>query len=239
MITRHINQEDGFDTSVSGTSESCWARLPRQAWSVPAGPLVVIAPHPDDESLGAGGLIHSVARSSFPVTVIALTDGEAACPEVSNLGAVRHQEQCAALQRLSPIGIRLVRLGIPDGHVDGHSKRVVEALLRADTHRATWIAPFEHDGHPDHDAAGRIARKIAHERDVFIAHYPIWAWHQGTPETFAGRTVRSFSLSPAAQRSKQQAIQSYHSQLRIRPGGAIVPAHVLPYFSRPYEVFVL
>jgi hypothetical protein len=46
-------------------------------------------------------------------------------------------------------------------------------------------------------------------------------------------------LTPAAQRAKQSAIQSFQSQLRDRPGGAIVPAHVLEYFARPYEMFVL
>jgi hypothetical protein len=46
-------------------------------------------------------------------------------------------------------------------------------------------------------------------------------------------------LSPSAQQAKQSAIHRYESQLSDRPGGAIVPARVLEYFVRPYEMFVL
>ena len=53
------------------------------------------------------------------------------------------------------------------------------------------------------------------------------------------KKIGRFTLSPGAQRAKQTAIQRFQSQLRDRPGGAIVPRHVLEYFARPYEMFVL
>ena len=72
-----------------------------------------------------------------------------------------------------------------------------------------------------------------------FAQYPIWAWHRATPAIFASRALGSFMLSLTAQRAKQSAIRRYDSQLSDRPGEAIVPPHVLEYFARPYEVFVL
>jgi LmbE family N-acetylglucosaminyl deacetylase len=130
-------------------------------------------------------------------------------------------------------------LQLPDGSVSHHQQELAAALSDLTPDRATIIAPFEHDGHPDHDAVGRIAREVADSRDAMFAQYPIWAWHRATPAIFASRALGSFMLSPAAQRAKQNAIRRYRSQVSDRPGGAIVPAHVLEYFARPYEVFVL
>lgn len=229
-----------FDTSILGTPECYWAVLEPPAWSPRAGPLVVIAPHPDDETLGAGGLIHTwAARHGLPVVIVSVTDGEAACPEIPNLAAMRRGELEAARRDLATQNIDLVHLRLPDGHVNQHQKELTAALGDITPDRATIVAPFEQDGHPDHDAAGRIAREVAHRRDAMLAQYPIWAWHRATPAIFASRALGRFILSPAAQRAKQSAIRRYRSQLNDRPGGAIVPAHVLEYFARPYEVFVL
>ena len=237
----HVAPAGGaFDTSQPGTPECYWAVLEPPAWSPPAGPLVVVAPHPDDETLGAGGLIHTWAvRHELPVVIVAVTDGEAACPEIPNLAAVRRGELQGARRDLARTGIDLVHLHLPDGSVSRHQRELAAALSDITPDRATIIAPFEQDGHPDHDATGRVAREVADRRDAVFAQYPIWAWHRATPAIFASHALGSFMLSPSAQRAKQSAIRRYRSQLTDRPGGAIVPAHILEHFARPYEVFVL
>jgi LmbE family N-acetylglucosaminyl deacetylase len=235
-----VADSDAFDTATPGTPECLWAALEPPMWSPPAGPLVVVAPHPDDETLGAGGLIHTwAARHGLPVVIASVTDGEAACPEVPNLAAIRRGELEAALGDLASTGIDLVRLQLPDGSVRHHEQELAAALSDITPDRATIIAPFEHDGHPDHDAVGRVAREVAGCRGAVFAQYPIWAWHRMTPAIFASRALGRFMLSPAARGAKQNAIRRFRSQVSDRPGGAIVPAHVLDYFTRPYEVFVL
>jgi LmbE family N-acetylglucosaminyl deacetylase len=231
-----------FDTSVLGTPECYWAALEQPAWSPPAGLLIVVAPHPDDETLGAGGLIHTWATThGLPVLIVSVTDGEAACPEITGLGAIRRHELAAAVHELAPGGIEAVHLQLPDGQVGQHRTELATALdkITPNGPRVTIVAPFEQDGHPDHDAAGGVAKEVARSHGATFAQYPIWAWHQATPAIFAARDVGRFMLTPAAQRAKQSAIQRFQSQLRDRPGGAIVPAHVLEYFARPYEMFVL
>jgi LmbE family N-acetylglucosaminyl deacetylase len=199
---------------------------------------VIVAPHPDDETLGAGGLIHTWARRQLPLTVISVTDGEAACPETVDLARVRHEELRKALYSLSADSAQVIRLAIPDGRVRYYPAPLADALRSVISADATIVAPFEYDGHPDHDACGAVARDIAHQNGLPLAAYPIWAWHQATPRIFSGRALVSFSLSQAARQAKRNAIQCYASQLNERPGGAIVPPHVLPYFNRPHEVFV-
>jgi LmbE family N-acetylglucosaminyl deacetylase len=39
--------------------------------------LVVVAPHPDDETLGCGALLHEAAQSGTRCRVICMTDGSA------------------------------------------------------------------------------------------------------------------------------------------------------------------
>src|SRR5580692_8282234 len=103
-----VADRSSFDTSIPGTPECYWAALEPPAWSPRAGPLVVVAPHPDDETLGAGGLIHTwAARHGLPVVIVSVTDGEAACPEIPNLAAVRRSELEAARRELGSEGIDL------------------------------------------------------------------------------------------------------------------------------------
>jgi LmbE family N-acetylglucosaminyl deacetylase len=52
-------------------------------------------------------------------------------------------------------------------------------------------------------------------------------------------TAGEVAREVACQSSQATSIQCSRSQLCERPGGAIVPPHVLPYFNRPYEVFML
>jgi LmbE family N-acetylglucosaminyl deacetylase len=66
-----------------GTPEQAWRNcarlrtLPELTWSEPCC-VVVIAPHPDDETLGIGGTLCTLARRGFAIQVIALTDCERA-----------------------------------------------------------------------------------------------------------------------------------------------------------------
>ena len=89
--------------------------------------LVVVSPHPDDETLGAGGAMASEARR-HPVLVISVTDGEAASAD-DDLGGTRRLELRAALDHLAvPSTIEIERLGIADGAV-ADAERLLQALL--------------------------------------------------------------------------------------------------------------
>jgi LmbE family N-acetylglucosaminyl deacetylase len=228
------------DMAIPGTPEAFWTHLDASPWSPPAGPLIVVAPHPDDETLGAGGLMYTWATVyHLPVTILSVTDGEAACPEIPELKVVRRRELEAARRDLGRDGIEVVHLGLPDGQVEQHRDQVLEALERLVPEESTVLAPFEHDQHADHNACGHAARELARRRNVTLAEYPIWAWHQATPAIFNDCRLGRFLLSEAAQRVKQRAIHRFDSQLRDRPGGPIVPPTVLEHFNRPYEMFVL
>ena len=69
------------------------------------GPLLVLAPHPDDESLGCGGIIAEARARGHAVYVTVVTDGTASHPgsrthTAARLQAVREKEVQAAVAEL-------------------------------------------------------------------------------------------------------------------------------------------
>jgi len=183
--------------------------------------------------------MHTWSQRRLPITVICVTDGEAACPEISDLALIRRQELTCALRELGATRARVVRLQIADGNVAKYESALTDAICRPLLPHSILAAPFELDGHPDHDAAGRAALVAARRRDAECVRFPIWSWHQETPNLRSQPDARRFALNVHALEAKQRAMSQFRSQLTDRPGGAIVPAHVLEYFSRPYEVFLL
>jgi LmbE family N-acetylglucosaminyl deacetylase len=234
-------ESNGFDTSVPGMPESRWAEWASRApvWELPAAHIVVVAPHPDDETLGAGGLIFSCANSGTKVTVISITDGEGACPEVPALASVRRTELVGAMRELNLAQSHIFRLGMPDGELAGREAELANSLASCIPEGAVLVAPFEFDGHPDHEAAARACRAAAQRRGFMLVRYPIWGWYRGSPELLSELQGVRFMLDSRARQAKRKALSMFRSQTEERPGGAIVPPHVLEYFDRPYEVFLL
>ena len=230
-----------FDPSENGTPETRWSDFlsSREEWAPKRGGLVVVSPHPDDELLGAGGLIRDTAMAGEAVTIVSVTDGEAAYPQGGVLGSVRRLELTTALRKLCLFHINIVRVGIPDGRVSRHINRLRNAVLAVLRPSATLIAPFEQDGHPDHEATGRVCCELARSQKLALARYPIWAWHQQEPKTLSRLRWGKFSMPSDTQRAKARALQCFDSQLRPRGLPAILPPQVLEYFHRPYEAFVL
>jgi len=230
-----------FDPADEGTAEWRWLSLLShfKEWLPRQGPLLVVAPHPDDEVLGAGGLVQSWVTSGGSVTVVSVTDGEAADPSHPHLDLIRRGELRDALRKLSTVHVDLQRLGLPDGRVADHRNRLRNAIRQHADPSGTIIAPYERDGHPDHEAVGQVCLEVSQADGIPIARYPVWAWHHTEPESLRTSRWGLFPLSPAAQRAKKRALQSFGSQLRPAQGSPVVPPHVLEHFQRPYEAFLV
>jgi LmbE family N-acetylglucosaminyl deacetylase/SAM-dependent methyltransferase len=263
----HPDRANGtFDHRDPGTAESVWADSglwdgirPVDLDGVSA--LVVVAAHPDDETLGAGGLIADAAARGIPVTVVVATAGEASHPDSPGhapvrLAEIRRSELRAAVARLAPAAV-VRQLGVPDGAVGSAVDRLaleigsavdrpaVEAVPAVPAAaRALLLAPWSGDRHPDHAAAAAAARRVAGERDCRLLEYPVWAWHWARPDdgTFVREQLVGHSLSGNAARAKTSAIGEYRSQvLPLSPAAgdeAVVQQPFLDHFRRPVEMFV-
>jgi len=233
-----------------GTPEQVWLSSPvlheLPALDLAAGSrLVVVAPHPDDEVLGAGGLMTAAHRLGSEVTVVAVTDGEASHPGTAwtgaRLAARRRDESRDALGHLGLDGVEVVRCSIPDGAVVIHEQRLA-GLLRELLDRDTCVATtWRGDGHPDHEATGRATATAAAATGATLLEHPVWAWHWATPSSgLPIERARRLDLDETVRGAKVRAIGSFSSQiapLGPRPEeAAILPPAVRARFERCFEV---
>jgi LmbE family N-acetylglucosaminyl deacetylase len=207
-------------------------------WKPMLTPTMVLSPHPDDETLGCGGLIASLRESGVPVTVVAVTDGERAYADAQGLAEVRHGEQARALQRLGVRHAEVVRLGLPDTAVTQHGDELVARLLPLVARDTHILAPWTGDFHPDHEACGRAAEELARKTGAALTFYFFWTWHRGTPASVQGQSLVRLELSPGQLRAKCEALRCHRSQLEREEEEPILPERLLGPVSWPFEVYL-
>jgi LmbE family N-acetylglucosaminyl deacetylase len=211
--------------------------------------LVVVSPHPDDEVFGAGGLIQTALSQRVPVEVVGVTDGEASHPNSSvastlNLPRVRSDEAREALGRLGWRSPLVTRLHLSDGAVTENRDELDAALAGILLPDDLCVAPWRHDGHPDHDACGESALAASRAVGARALGFLVWAWHWDDPERSAipWEDCRRLDLTRRARARKRWASAAFDSQTRsLGPGvedAAVLPAPLMRRFWRPYEVFV-
>jgi LmbE family N-acetylglucosaminyl deacetylase len=211
--------------------------------------IVVLSPHPDDEVLGCGGLLGSAALDGVPVLIVAITDGEQCYPgnlawTPDRLRAARTAELHRAVVALGLDQRSIVPLHIADGSVEAEIDTLVGVLHNLLLPSDLVLAPWEHDGHPDHEAAAEAAKLAAGRADCRLLQYPIWAWHWMDPRSadFLAVGARRLPLNPTTHRMKLDAIECFRTQTgHCMPEIAdpVLPPHVIARFTRPFEVFIL
>ncbi len=209
--------------------------------TVARGRTVVIAPHPDDESLGTGGLVmHQLARE-LAVVVVAVTDGEAAYPAwpAPGLAATRRDEQFAALGILGVPVAQTVRLGLPDSAVAAHESELVEKLSALVEPGDIVVAPWVHDWHPDHEACGRAAQTIAARHSCTLLGSLFWALHHTDPALHPDIDLAVLELTDLESSRRHAALRAHASQ--FEPGGQlpILDAKLLEAWSARPEPYVV
>lgn len=121
---------------------------------------LVLAPHPDDEVIGCGGLIVALLRLQVPVHVVLVTDGSGAGGLSAIEAARRPDEFRAAAQRLGASSLAL--LGLPDGALTTGVELDTALLRQVRDFAPNWlIAPTVHDAHRDHRRVAEAARQAA------------------------------------------------------------------------------
>jgi len=222
---------------------------------LPKGGALVVAPHPDDESLGCGGLIAELAGAGRPVRVVIVSDGAASHPNSQRypraaLRALRRKEAGEAVRLLgapSP-----VFLDWPDGAVpasgDGFARAVGQLAPLAQGYE-TVLAPSGLDPHADHAATSAIAREVAARLKLRMLSYPIWSWRYLYPEILpieprevAGPPQGLRLDISASLGRKRQAVMAHVTQttrlIDDDPEGFILTPAMLAVLLRPFEVFL-
>lgn len=224
-----------------------WAPLAAlRALSPPIGRVVVISAHPDDEVLGAGGVIASLAGTAAQLSFVTVTDGEASHPGApitrSELAARRLRELAEALTELGHPRAHITRLKLPDSGL-ASQRDVLAGLLRRITAQADLVlCPAAIDGHIDHETVGSLTLDVCRDR-VPVWQYPIWMWHWTLPGDNPERWARAGRVDIPADIAarKRAALQCFSTQIAPLDDDdaetVILPPNVLAHFERSYEVF--
>jgi LmbE family N-acetylglucosaminyl deacetylase len=198
--------------------------------------MMVIAPHPDDETFGLGATIATLCAAGVDVQVVSVSDGEAAFPGSdesarATLKALRWDEIRRSMRVL---GAREpIRLQLPDGELASHEPQLTDriATLLADRPTGGWCAAtWRGDGHPDHEAVGRAAANAATATGARLVEYPVWMWHWARPADPAvpWQRARRIVLTDRACHAKESAVQCFPSQTQpTTSGAAVLPPDVV------------
>lgn len=218
-------------------------RLDRSAWA--NARWLVIAPHADDETIGAGALITYAARRGTLASVVFVTDGAGSHPHVDDSArrshvALRRREAERAMRRLAPRSAAPRFLGWPDatppdrgGSVFLSSLRRTAALCRRLRIDAVAVTAA-HEPHCDHVAACALAYALQDKatRPIAVFEYVVWA--DGPPGD-SHRVLRTPSR-PAGPR--RLALAAHRSQLTPLHGeGFRLPARHMR--TTPFDLLYL
>jgi LmbE family N-acetylglucosaminyl deacetylase len=227
--------------------------------------LLVVSPHPDDETLCCAGVIRRVVTAGGHVSVVWITSGEGSMlsmllvekslfesrDKVRDLAVRRMAEARAATALLGVDSTRQFFLGYPDGGLrklltDNRSnlERDFIAVL-ARVQPTLILAPSPLDTHRDHEATGLLAIRALNRRGE-LPKARFWIVHGGEgwpgprgympgiplnmPPRGAGLAMVPFALTDAEETNKLQAVNAYHSQMRVM-------APFLLAFVRTSEIF--
>ena len=233
----------------------CALRLRSRPYAVDRNRVaLVIAPHPDDETLGCGGLLQWKRRAGAPVWIGYITDGSASHPghptlAPAALAALRQGEARQAMHLFGVEETALFFLGAGDG-----------TLAQLDPSTATDIAgriadllrqvrpdeiflPLRDDGSSEHDASFVLVQRALALSGLYprLFEFPVWAawspWRLLRPLR-TSRTVWRVDYREQTE-LKRRAIAAYVSQTEpIAPWGKpMLSREFLSYFGTGHEYF--
>lgn len=242
--------------TTAGHLHAHWRALPVGSLDdvAGAGTCLILAPHPDDESLGCGGLIAACCAAGRPPVVVILTDGSGSHPNSRlhprpRLVALREAEATEAVGILGLPRERLIFLGEPDSKAPHKgpqfaavTRRLIDCIGSFGC--TTILAPWRHDPHCDHSAAACLASEAACIAGIRHVAYPVWGWTLAADTPIPERASQGWRLHVAphlaAKRRAIAAHASQHGRLVVDdPTGFDLPATLLRMVDGPWETFLL
>jgi N-acetylglucosamine malate deacetylase 1 len=145
--------------------------------------VLVVAPHPDDESLGCGGALCLHHKRGDRITAVFLTSGELSIKDLppETVWQIREQEAQYAAKVLGLAETKFLRF--PDWYLNDHTLDASDkmASILAREKPDLIYLPHDREWHPDHKAAVPIIRRAL--RQVSVGKPILRAFEVWTPLT--------------------------------------------------------
>ncbi len=187
--------------------------------------ILVFSPHPDDETLAAGGYMATAEQNGASVWIALVTNGDR-----RGLEYARYSEFIKATGTLGVPESHLFFLGYPDGGLSKIPQASFEKNLQNIVNEVNpniIIAPDPKDYNKDHSIIGQTIEKITAGKGKTIYYYIIHYPHFPLPQSYDPNSYilpplrlmgsredwRKFIVSPYTEAIKKNAILEYKSQL--------------------------
>ena len=186
--------------------------------------VLILAPHPDDDVIAAGGLIQHVLSTGGEVHIVFVTDGERnpwpqrwthkkwsiTAEDRAAWGAMRRDEADCSLTRLGVPTSASTFLGFPDSGLKQGDVRLIQAIRDAIVAfgPSQIVSPSTFDLHLDHRTIASAAH-IASAGEIPINTYVV----HGSPNE--RRFATRIELTEIEQKCKRAAIECHRSQLLL------------------------
>ncbi|MCQ0988998.1 PIG-L deacetylase family protein [Jiella marina] len=225
--------------------------------SIAASRILVVAPHPDDETLGCGGLMAALAAKGRWFHTLFVTDGGAshrASPSWprARLAAQRQAEATEALARLGLADHPRTFLGLPDagmppaGSVGWEQSMARVRRLLADFQPDLVLLPWRRDPHRDHRDSWLLVSAACEAESLRVdsLEYAIWLDELGSEEDQpqpGEMAPVTFDIS-AGIAAKRHAIAAHRSQttglIDDDPAGFRLTDETIARLTGPTEKFL-
>ncbi len=227
-----------------------WLRLRGKCLpTFPPGPILVIAPHPDDAALGCGGLLLHWRSENREVHIVCLTDGSASHPcdpawPEDRLRATRRQEERTSAQALGIPDGNLHFFNWPDGKLTQKLKKEPGASASQIAELAGKLSPVavfvtgQDEPSDEHQAAHALTLTALSRlnRSIPIVEYLVWA--RWSPPSLLQAILQCdhwfFLEVPPSDRAARLAAMSAHVSQQEAPS---LPRGFFRVFDRPEEAF--
>jgi len=171
--------------------------------------VLVVSPHPDDESIGCGGTLCKHVEEGDLVRVVFLTSGEQG-GHGSSRDETRRIRESEARQAATILGVTDIEFWRErDGGLRASHSLIERSLEAIQRYRPELIyVPNEHESHPDHRAAARLVRAVRQRLTISptVLMFEVW-----TPLTDMDEII---DVTPYME-TKLAAIRAYKSQCSV------------------------
>ncbi len=197
--------------------------------------ILIVAPHPDDETLGCGGVLAKRTREGFEAAVVVVTDGcnlfrlsrwkISADPTPAEVSAMRKEETRRAVDILGGKREAIRFLDVEDGDLRRHIESASEGvagIIREVNPDEVYVTS-EHEGHPDHVAACAVVRSAMRKAHSQAALYRyIVALRSGLSLSSVRETWVSVDIAEQLE-TKRKAVNQFASHLKVVAKGQTEP----------------
>ena len=225
----------------------------RSVNEIACSPVLIVAPHPDDETLGCGGAIALLRSLNCHVQVLVISDGTLSHPRsqkypADRLRCLREAETLSALKLLGVEVNHVTFWRMQDGSISTQYQSAVASCRAYITEVAPQIIflPWRYDPHADHRGTWKLIYAVLDGLRLSprLIEYPIWDWdweQRGSLPASLDVTTWRLNISTVVE-LKQQAIAAYRSQITDLidddPEGFRLSAEMLANFTHPWEVYI-